>query len=150
MREKFKAALEAEFGNLGLQFALGGQISIDCFPVGWDKATRTNIYFLWVAKLPLIFWNNHYSPIIDTCIGFATNLQQLPRLSDQACHADVAPQTYCLQFVEQEGFDEIHFFGDKTAAGGNDHEIFCDGRTVGHTVTGPEDTMAQVKQVLGL
>ena len=44
MREKFKAALEAEFGNLGLQFALGGQISIDCFPVGWDKATRTNIY----------------------------------------------------------------------------------------------------------
>ena len=52
--------------------------------------------------------------------------------------------------MEQEGYDEIHFFGDKTAAGGNDHEIFCDRRTVVHTVTGPEDTMAQVKQVLGL
>ena len=74
---------------------MGGQISIDCFPKGWDK-------------------------------------------------------TYCLQFVESDGFDEIHFFGDKTSAGGNDHEIFEDKRTVGHTVTGPDDTMAQVKQVLGL
>ena len=74
---------------------MGGQISIDCFPKGWDK-------------------------------------------------------TYCLQFVENDCFDEIHFFGDKTSAGGNDHEIFEDKRTVGHTVSGPDDTMAQVKQVLGL
>ena len=111
VRLKFKEALEKEFGELGkfqfkimmkihnlftgLQFAMGGQISIDCFPKGWDK-------------------------------------------------------TYCLQFVENEGFEEIHFFGDKTSAGGNDFEIFEDPRTVGHTVTGPEDTMAQIKQVLGL
>ena len=74
---------------------MGGQISIDCFPKGWDK-------------------------------------------------------TYCLQFVENEGFDQIHFFGDKTSPGGNDHEIFEDDRTVGHTVTGPDDTMEQVKQVLGI
>ena len=90
-----KAALDAGFGQYGLCFAQGGQISIDAFPRGWDK-------------------------------------------------------TYCLQFVENDGYDEIHFFGDKTGAGGNDHEIFEDKRTVGHTVTGPEDTMAQVKQVLGL
>jgi len=95
VRLKFKEALDREFGELGLHFAMGGQISIDCFPKGWDK-------------------------------------------------------TYCLQFVESDGFDEIHFFGDKTSAGGNDHEIFEDKRTVGHTVTGPDDTMAQVKQVLGL
>jgi len=95
VRLKFKEALEREFGELGLHFAMGGQISIDVFPKGWDK-------------------------------------------------------TYCLQFVENEGYEEIHFFGDKTAAGGNDHEIFEDRRTVGHTVTGPEDTMAQVKRVLGL
>ena len=74
---------------------MGGQISIDCFPKGWDK-------------------------------------------------------TYCLQFVEKDGFDQIHFFGDKTSPGGNDHEIFEDARTVGHTVTGPDDTMEQVKQVLGI
>ena len=112
VRLKFKEALEKEFGELGiqsvsngetadknfcsgLQFAMGGQISIDCFPKGWDK-------------------------------------------------------TYCLQFVENEGFDQIHFFGDKTSPGGNDHEIFEDGRTVGHTVTGPDDTMEQVRQVLGI
>ena len=74
---------------------MGGQISIDCFPKGWDK-------------------------------------------------------TYCLQFVENETFEEIHFFGDKTSPGGNDHEIFSDWRTVGHTVTGPDDTLEQVRQVLGI
>lgn len=30
-------ALEKEFANSGLQFSIGGQISIDCFPKGWDK-----------------------------------------------------------------------------------------------------------------
>jgi len=44
--------------------------------------------------------------------------------------------TYCLQFLE--GFDEIHFFGDKTYAGGNDHEIYEDERVIGHTVANPE------------
>jgi len=95
VRLKFKEALEKEFGELGLQFAMGGQISIDVFPKGWDK-------------------------------------------------------TYCLQFVENDGYEEIHFFGDKTTKGGNDYEIFEDARTIGHTVTGPEDTMKQIKEVLGL
>jgi len=95
VRLKFKQALEEEFGDLGLQFAMGGQISIDCFPKGWDK-------------------------------------------------------TYCLQFVENDGYEQIHFFGDKTSPGGNDHEIFSDCRTVGHTVTGPDDTLEQVRQVLGI
>jgi phosphomannomutase len=45
-----------------LTFAIGGQISIDVFPDGWDKR-------------------------------------------------------YCLKHVENEGFKEIHFFGDKTDKG---------------------------------
>ncbi|KAG6334191.1 hypothetical protein ID866_4891, partial [Astraeus odoratus] len=49
--------LREKFADYGLTFAIGGQISFDVFPNGWDK-------------------------------------------------------TYCLRFVEQEGFDEIHFFGD--------------------------------------
>jgi phosphomannomutase len=65
-----------------------GQISIDIFPVGWDK-------------------------------------------------------TYCLRHVEKDGFQEIHFFGDKTHKGGNDYEIYEDARTIGHTVTSPADTQAQ-------
>lgn len=38
VRETMVMALKAEFGDeMGLQFSLGGQISIDCFPKGWDK-----------------------------------------------------------------------------------------------------------------
>ena len=37
VREEFVKALEKEFGDSGLQFSIGGQISIDVFPKGWDK-----------------------------------------------------------------------------------------------------------------
>ena len=32
--------------------------------------------------------------------------------------------------------------------GGNDHEIFADPRTIGHTVTSPEDTIKQVTEII--
>ncbi|KAI5999494.1 eukaryotic phosphomannomutase [Pisolithus albus] len=86
VREAFVDVLRAKFADYGLTYSIGGQISFDVFPSGWDK-------------------------------------------------------TYCLRFVEQEGFDEIHFFGDKTYQGGNDYEIFTDARTIGHSVKGPADTM---------
>ena len=31
--------------------------------------------------------------------------------------------------------------------GGNDYEIFTDERTVGHCVTGPEDTIKQIREL---
>ena len=71
-----------------LTYSIGGQISFDCFPTGWDK-------------------------------------------------------TYCLKFLAEGDFDEIHFFGDKTFEGGNDYEIFTSERTIGHTVTSPDDTKEQ-------
>jgi len=37
IRRKFKSALENEFSDMGLSFSIGGQISVDCFPKGWDK-----------------------------------------------------------------------------------------------------------------
>mmetsp|Transcript_18585 Transcript_18585/g.30310 ORF Transcript_18585/g.30310 Transcript_18585/m.30310 type:complete len:249 (-) Transcript_18585:934-1680(-) len=93
IREKMVEALDKEFGEkFGLKFSIGGQISFDVFPKGWDK-------------------------------------------------------TYCLQFVENDGYDEIHFFGDKTFEGGNDYEIFQDSRTIGHTVTKWEDTMEICKDL---
>ena len=36
--------------------------------------------------------------------------------------------------------------GDKTYPGGNDHEIFESPKTIGHTVTSPEDTRKQVTE----
>lgn len=37
IREKFVEACEKEFPDLGLKFSIGGQISFDVFPIGWDK-----------------------------------------------------------------------------------------------------------------
>ncbi|XP_067938005.1 uncharacterized protein [Watersipora subatra] len=95
VREKFIAALKKQFPDNGLIYSIGGQISFDVFPEGWDKR-------------------------------------------------------YCLNHLltEEHNFTEVHFFGDKTFPGGNDYEIFEDPRTIGHTVTSPDDTMRQLKELL--
>jgi hydroxymethylpyrimidine pyrophosphatase-like HAD family hydrolase len=59
VRAAFVKVLQEKFADYGLTFAIGGQISFDAFPHGWDK-------------------------------------------------------TYALRHVEKEGFEAIHFFGDKT------------------------------------
>jgi len=92
VRAAFVKVLQEKFADYGLTFSIGGQISFDVFPNGWDK-------------------------------------------------------TYALRHVENEGFEEIHFFGDKTFKGGNDYEIFSDPRTVGHTVTSPADTVNVLKDL---
>ncbi|KAH0836609.1 hypothetical protein J3R83DRAFT_8309 [Lanmaoa asiatica] len=89
--EKLREQCRPENLGLNLTFSIGGQISFDIFPDGWDKR-------------------------------------------------------YCLQFVENEGFEEIHFFGDKTNVGGNDHEIYTDPRTVGRSVQSPADTIRGLSQ----
>ena len=126
VRKAFVEKLRERFGHLGLtyvplpppppflsltqtnrapktkRFSIGGQISFDVFPTGWDK-------------------------------------------------------TYCLTHLENDArlpggveYTTIHFFGDKTFEGGNDYEIFTDSRTIGHTVTGPQDTIAELKALFGL
>ena len=55
-----------------------------------------------------------------------------------------------LSAVSREGgeFTEIHFFGDKTAPGGNDHELFLGSAgDWGNTVTGPADTIKQIEAI---
>ena len=37
IRTTMVAALEKEFADYGLKFSIGGQISFDVFPIGWDK-----------------------------------------------------------------------------------------------------------------
>lgn len=37
VRETMVATLREKFGHLGLTFSIGGQISFDVFPTGWDK-----------------------------------------------------------------------------------------------------------------
>lgn len=95
IRAKFVEALKKEFSHLKLTYSIGGQISFDVFPTGWDK-------------------------------------------------------TYCLQHVEKDGFKEIHFFGDKTFEGGNDYEIYVDERTIGHSVSSPNDTVKILNELFNL
>jgi len=95
IRQKFREALMKRFPDSGLSFAIGGQISIDIFPAGWDKR-------------------------------------------------------FCLRHLEGEGFKEIHFFGDRTAEGGNDYELFSDERTIGHAVSSPENTVQQLQKIFNL
>lgn len=90
IRPTMVSLLREKFAHLNLSFSIGGQISFDVFPHGWDK-------------------------------------------------------TYCLRYLE--GFHEIHFFGDKTFKGGNDYEIFESEKTIGHTVTSPEDTRRQCTEL---
>jgi phosphomannomutase len=35
--EQFRDAVEKEFSDYNMKFSIGGQISFDCFPIGWDK-----------------------------------------------------------------------------------------------------------------
>ncbi|KAJ1458681.1 eukaryotic phosphomannomutase [Pelagophyceae sp. CCMP2097] len=94
IRSNMVNAMRAAFADLDLTFSIGGQISFDVFPAGWDK-------------------------------------------------------TFCLKFLPEADFDEVHFFGDKTFEGGNDFEIFEHPRVLGHTVTSPEDTLKQCKALWG-
>lgn len=95
IRSKLVSALKENFPDYGLTYSIGGQISFDVFPTGWDK-------------------------------------------------------TYCLQHVADEGFENIHFFGDKSYEGGNDYEIYNDERTIGHAVESPNDTMRILNEIFKL
>ncbi|KAH9840134.1 eukaryotic phosphomannomutase [Rhodofomes roseus] len=92
VRVAFVKVLQEKFADYGITFSIGGKISFDVFPNGWDK-------------------------------------------------------TYCLRHVEDEKFEEIHFFGDSTQKGGNDHELYADPRTIGHAVLNPADTAQQLKEI---
>lgn len=97
VRVKMIEALRKEFADVDLTYSIGGQISFDVFPRGWDK-------------------------------------------------------TYALRHVTKPGknYKEIHFFGDKTDAGGNDHEIYEDPRTIGHKVASPVDTQRILSELFQL
>uniref|UniRef100_A0A2P2JE15 Phosphomannomutase n=1 Tax=Rhizophora mucronata TaxID=61149 RepID=A0A2P2JE15_RHIMU len=67
-RLKMVSVMREKFAHLNLTFSIGGQISFDVFPDGWDK-------------------------------------------------------TYCLRYLN--GFNEIHFFGDKTYKVISNSTAFC-------------------------
>jgi len=97
IRETMVGKLKQQFADYNLTYSIGGQISFDLFPVGWDK-------------------------------------------------------TYCLRYLPEGDFDEIHFFGDKTFVGGNDYEIFEAPRTIGHAIVDadPMTTLKKLSELFGI
>ncbi|KAF1742795.1 hypothetical protein MXB_5583 [Myxobolus squamalis] len=93
IRQKLVECLELEFGTDQLKFSIGGQISVDIFPIGWDKS-------------------------------------------------------YCLNHIDRNMYEAIHFFGDKTLPGENDYELFSHPDVIPHRVVGPEDTMDKLIEIL--
>lgn len=97
VRKDMVAKMQAEFADLNLTYSIGGQISFDVFPTGWDK-------------------------------------------------------TFCLRYLPEADFDEIHFFGDKTFKGGNDYEIYTSERTIGHSIddANPLTTLKKLAELFGI
>ncbi|TRY88423.1 hypothetical protein DNTS_018322 [Danionella cerebrum] len=64
---------------------------------------------------------------------------------------DIFPEGWdkrlCLEVLEQEGFEAIYFFGNETSLGGNDYEIFEDPRTIGFSVSCPEETAQICREI---
>ncbi|XP_051016008.1 phosphomannomutase 1 isoform X2 [Acomys russatus] len=64
---------------------------------------------------------------------------------------DVFPEGWdkrcCLDGLDEDSFDTIHFFGNETSPGGNDFEIYADPRTVGHSVVSPQDTVQRCREL---
>lgn len=97
IRKTMVEKMKVEFADLKLTYSIGGQISFDVFPQGWDK-------------------------------------------------------TYCLKYLPEGDFDEVHFFGDKTFEGGNDYEIFSHDRTIGHSIAdaNPLTTLKELEKLFGI
>ncbi len=60
IREKFVESLRKEFHDYGLQFSIGGQISFDVFPKGWDKTFCLNYVDLATIKTVHFFGDKTY------------------------------------------------------------------------------------------
>ncbi|CAE7270662.1 PMM [Symbiodinium natans] len=97
IRKTMVAKMKEEFADYNMTYSIGGQISFDVFPTGWDK-------------------------------------------------------TYCLRYLPEADFDEIHFFGDKTFEGGNDFEIYTHPRTKGHSIddANPLTTLKKLEELFGV
>lgn len=62
LRLAFKAALEERFAKYDLCFAIGGQISIDCYPKGWDKTYCLQM----LEDYPVIhFFGDRTAPVVS-------------------------------------------------------------------------------------
>ncbi|XP_054047567.1 phosphomannomutase 1 isoform X1 [Rissa tridactyla] len=146
IREKFVAALQREFAGKGLRFSRGSLVR---HQQSWSFMLsffiKHNLFLRLqvrpkrtcaLSHLPLCP-SRCWQPMFDCCGGMIS--------------FDVFPEgwdkRYCLNVLDDERFDTIHFFGNETTPGGNDYEIYDDPRTVGHSVQSPQDTVQRCREI---
>ncbi|XP_009573659.1 PREDICTED: phosphomannomutase 1-like, partial [Fulmarus glacialis] len=124
IREKFVAALQREFAGKGLRFSRAPLPLYVC-PVGLGAPPDVgNLH------LTLVVRGDTPGSCPDDVDGFVG-----------------WDKRYCLNILDDERFDTIHFFGNETTPGGNDYEIYDDPRTVGHSVQSPQDTVQRCREI---
>lgn len=129
--------MRKEFAHLGLTFAIGGQISFDAFPHGEYTLSLLSSPIFVLLLLLLLSWILSLSLLCP--LAWLRSLINFVMIGWD--------KTYALKHIEKDGFEEIHFFGDKTFEGGNDYEIFSDSRTIGHSVKNPEHTQQLLEEL---
>ena len=155
VRTKMVEVLKAEFEDMNLTYSIGGQISFDVRTARAPHRPHGAVTPPGRATAASACAGSLTSSVRATGGVRPSGSALTPRRpstpairirTPAAIVRQVFPngwdKTFCLQYLDE--FDSVHFFGDKTYKGGNDHEIFESERTVGHTVTSPEDTMRQV------
>ncbi|OTF69472.1 hypothetical protein BLA29_014960 [Euroglyphus maynei] len=54
---------------------------------------------------------------------------------------------FCLRFIPDDHYDRIYFFGDRCTPNGNDYALYSHERTIGHSVTNPDDTRQKLEKL---
>ena len=114
-------------------------------PIGRNCSQEERINFFEYDKIHRI--RESMVKQLDERFGNSMNLQfSIGGQISIDCFIKGWDKRFCLQNFDSKKI-EIHFFGDRTSPGGNDYEIFQDQRTIGHTVTGPEDTIKKCREI---
>ena len=155
IRNSYCTHMRKMFPNVS--FVIGGQISVDVFPRGWDKT-----YCL-----------RHLIPSSLSQFESSQNNSQSENVSSQNSAKNVSENISCLsnemsqanslnqmnqnmvekikagnQSLTQDKIKKIFFFGDMIRPGQNDYEIYSHPLVEGVAVSGPDDTIEKSNKIL--
>lgn len=162
VRKAFVAALRQRFTDMDLEFSIGGQISFDVFPkvtqgiqmfvtgcssnatalpVGseCDLAVRAPCSPVRAGTRPTV------CDLSRTCLMKST-FSETRRFRWDWVAEPAAGQGICQSMPIAPWSLMLDRF-PSSWQGGNDYEIFVSPDTIGHTTTGPEDTIRQLQEL---
>ncbi|KAF2981720.1 hypothetical protein EK904_015102 [Melospiza melodia maxima] len=121
IREKFVADLQREFAGKGLTFSIGGQISIDVFPEGWDKRYclgivakdgYKTIYFFGDKTMPdtvSLFYKKRLGLIRTHREGMTMKFSQTPEQKATVSHPRRIQEESVKSYFLNERLQNSHF-----------------------------------------